>query len=180
MKKRILLKLTIIAAIFQSAVVKVAAQTNLTTDDNIGLDPISFDFFPQVTLGLDQYATIFSWVSFVAGIFSLGIVVFWIFLILRAAFGALKSEGDSEQLQGSFEKIKSTFIGASIALIFPILLTVFGYIFGLGALWSWPAAFRSCPTTNESAFFFQEVLRQSDAGADDPVAEAEFVCFGST
>ncbi|MCA9381586.1 hypothetical protein KC678_04940 [Candidatus Dojkabacteria bacterium] len=181
MKKRIILQLVMILGIFSSFVIKVSAQstTDLNIDDKIGLQPISFDFFPQIGLGVDQYYTIFSWVSFVATLFSIGLVAFWIYLIVRAAFEALRSEGDAEKLQGSFEKIKSTFIGASVALIFPILLTVFGYILGLGALWSWPSALRECPSTNESAFFFQEVLRQSDAGEEDPVSAAELSCYGA-
>lgn len=178
MEKR-LLQVILIVGLFGSYLTKISAQgsTHLDTDDTIGLLPIEFDFFPQIGLGVDQYFTIFSWVSFIATLFTIGIVIFWIYLILKAAFMALKSEGDAEQLQAAFGRIKSTFIGASVALIFPILLTIFGYILGLGPLWSWPSAFRECPGSDESAFFFQEVLRKSDAGAENPVDEAESSCY---
>jgi hypothetical protein len=162
--------------ILQNTIIAQSNDTSLDIDERIGLEPITISFFNQIDLGPDQYYTIFSWVSFVATMFTIGLVIFWIYLVLRAAFGALKSEGDSEQLAESFAKVKSAFIGASMALLFPILLSVFGFIFGLGPLWSWPSGLRSCPNVEESAFYFQEVLRQADTGVQDPVDAAERSC----
>lgn len=155
----------------------INAQTGLDLDSNIGLEPISVTIFPQVFLGVDQYYTVYSWVSFAGVLASFGIVAYWIFIVLKAAFNALKSEGDSEKLEGSYTRIKSTIIGASIALAFPILISIFGAVLGLGPMWSWPKAFRDCPNSTESSFYFQEVFRQTDAAATDPVAQAESVCY---
>ncbi len=178
MKRKIfIIILTFAFTFFSISQVKAQDDTDFDIDPNIRLGSINIPFFDQPFLSVDQYYTFFSWASFVGTLLSFGIVAYWIYLVLRAAFDALKSEGEAEKLESSFSEIKSAFIGASIALVFPILLTTLGFIFGLGPLWSWPKGFRSCPNNDESVFFFQEVLRQADAGAEDPVDEAEIVCY---
>ncbi len=175
MRKVFILTIIIVFALILP-VTAYAQNSELDIDDNIGLGQINISTFPQPDLSIDPSFTIFSWLSWIGTLASFGIVAFWIYLVLKAAFGALKSEGEPEKLEEAFSSVRSAFIGASIALVFPIILTILGYIFGLGPLWSWPSAFRQCESTNESAFFFQEVFRQADAGSEDPVADAEFVC----
>lgn len=145
-------------------------------DDSIGLETISIPFFPQVSLPDSEYATFLSWASFAGGLFSIGLIVFWVFLILRAAFTMLKSEGHEEMVADSISRLKSVFIGAALAILFPIGLSVLGSLLGLGNLWSWPAAFRDCPGT-DSNYYYQEVLKLSDEGVADEKAVAESNCF---
>lgn len=148
----------------------------LDIDNSIGLDPIKIPFFPQVNLPTNEYSTFLSWASFIGGLFSIGLVIFWVFLILRASFTMLKSEGNEEMVADSISRLKSVFIGAALSIIFPIGLSVIGGILGLGNLWAWPAAFRNCPGT-DSNYYYQEVLKVSNAGVANPKEQAELNCF---
>ena len=175
MKKILILIILSLNTFIFKLLISAQSDSNLDLDTNIGLEKINIPFFSQPLLAGNRYYTFLSWASFLGTIISFAIVAYWIFLILRAAFEALQSGSDSEKLEASFGRVRSAFIGATIALLFPIILTIIGFIFGLGPLWSWPSAFRECPSNRESIFFFQEVLLQANGGAANPVAEAEFV-----
>lgn len=149
-------------------------------DNKINLEPITIPVFGDLALGIDPHATLFSWLSFGANLIVVALVVFWIFLILRAGFEAIKSEGDSEKISEASKKVKSAVIGVATTLIFPAILSVIGALMGLGPLWSWPAALRDCPNLKDSGgsqFYFQEVLVQADNGEANPRAAADVACF---
>lgn len=149
-------------------------------DDNINIEPITIPVFGDLALGIDPHATLFSWLSFGANLIVVALVVFWIFLILRAGFEAIKSEGDSEKISEASKKVKSAVIGVAMTLIFPAILSVIGALMGLGPLWAWPAALRDCPNLKDSGgsqFYFQEVLVQADNGEANPRAAADSACF---
>ncbi len=145
--------------------------------EGVGLEePIVIPFFNQIALPNDPYFSALSWLSFIGLLVSIGLIIFWIALIIRAAFQALQSEGNEEGMAESFNKLKSVFIGAGISIAVPIILSLIGGIMGLGPLWNWPAAFRGCPNTDRS-FFFQEVIYQSGNNIQDPVKAAENACY---
>ncbi len=146
-------------------------------DKNIGLEEIRIPVFNQITLPNNEYSTALSWASFIGGLFSIGLVIFWIYLLLRASFKMLQSEGNSDGVEDSYAKLKSTFIGAALAIAFPIALSIVGGILGLGPLWSWPAAFRNCPGVGAGRYYFQEVLEQSKNGESGAKERAEGICF---
>jgi len=159
----------------QSAVGQVG-EVNLNVDERIGLQTISIPYFDQIAIPGDEYSTTLSWLSFIGSVASIAIVAFWIVLVLRAAFSALQAEGEPEQMAESFKKLRSVFIGAAIAIAFPIGLSLIGFFFGLGPLWTWPAAFRDCPNST-NRYYYQEVLDQERSGAADAVTAANQACF---
>lgn len=148
-------------------------------DSNLGIEEIRIPFFGQPEFLKDSaYYSIFSWISFLGMIFSIGLILYWVFLIVRASFKAVKSEGNEEGLQDSFERVKSVFVGAAVAIAIPLIISVFGALLGLGPLWSWPAGLRNCPGTDRD-YYFQEALDQRQSGAADPISAAEAACFSS-
>jgi hypothetical protein len=174
--------------VFFSLTIQVSAQssrgssgdsnTNLDIDDSIDIKPITVPVFRGVDLLPGKYATILSWLSFVGTVFSVGLIAFWIFLLVRAAFGAAKSEGSEEGLGTARKRVQSTFIGAAVSIIVPAIISFVGVLLGLGPLWNWPIAFRDCPNSPDgSEFFFQEVIKWSNAGTANPRAAAESACF---
>jgi hypothetical protein len=157
------------------------AQRQFDIDDKINLEPITIPVFGDLSLGISAHATLFSWLSFSANVVVIALVVFWIFLVLRAGFEAIKSEGDAEKISEAAKKVKSALIGVGTTLIFPAILSIIGAIMGLGPLWTWPAAFRDCPNQKDSEegsqFYFQEVLKKADTGIPNPSSAAEQSCF---
>lgn len=187
MKKQIIIAVTIFIA-FTVLFTAVGFAQGMTSsnvnlggdgvDDNIGLEEIRIPIFGQPEFLKDTpFYSIFSWIAFGGLIFSIGLVIFWIALIVRAAFQAVKSEGQEEGLGESFKRVQSVFVGIGIALLVPILISLFGAAIGLGPLWDWPAGLRDCPGGSET-YFFQQVL-SLEGSADDPVGEAEEICFAS-
>jgi hypothetical protein len=139
------------------------SDTQLNIDDSIDIKPITIPVFRG--LGVPgKYATVLSWLSFIGTIFSVGIIAFWVFLLVRAAFLAAKSEGDEGGLGDAQKRVKSTFIGAAMSIIIPGIISLIGVGLGLGPLWTWPVAFNSCDggSDGESQYLFQEFLKTTD------------------
>lgn len=188
MNKRFVLTIFVFAITFSFLITVVGAQPGASStdvglggdgiDENVGLEEIKIPIFGQPSFLKDTpYYTIFSWISFGGLLFSIGLVIFWIALIVRAAFQAVQSEGNEEGLGESFKRVQSVFVGAGVALLVPIAISLFGGIIGLGPLWDWPAGLRDCPGGSKQ-YFFQQVL-ELKGSAEDPVAEAESICFAS-
>jgi hypothetical protein len=150
----------------------------LDIDNSIGLEQIKIPFFPQISLPNEEYATIFSWLSFGGALFSIGFIIFWIILIIRASAQMLRSQGNDDAMAESFKKLKSVFVGAGITVAFPILISIIGGFMGLGPLWNWPAALRDCPNDPRFNYYFQAVIHVADGSDPDPKATANRMCFG--
>lgn len=189
-----LLILTLSSSSKVSASGTVPLDSDLNIDDSIDLQPITIPFFPQLALPGTEYDTIWSWISFFGALFTLGMLAFWIFLILKAGLNVYQKQGQPEGIQESMQRLKSVFIGAGLSMIIPIFFVVVGAILGLGAPWRWPAALRSCPNsapqpgtvsaTNPEGskqydFYFQAVL-DAPTGHPNPQEWANGECFGSS
>lgn len=139
---RKVLFVTTILNFFLVAVSPVTAQSDFDTD--IGLsDPIEIDYFPILSLPGPEY-TVLSWLSFLGLLLTLGFILFWIFLILRAVSGLYQNADTPEGLTDAFTKLRSLFIGLILTFVFPIGMSILGSVLGIGMFWTWPAAFREC------------------------------------
>lgn len=156
----------------------VDADTTFRTDSEIGIGVITIPFFNQPLGPGGEYATLFSWVSFFGVIFTLGIIIFWVFLLLKAGIKAFQSEGTPEGLSEAYKQAKAVFIGAGLSLAFPVLLTVLGLVLGVGGIWTWPKAFRDCPNSPDHNFYVQAFLDIQDDGVTDAEREANILCYG--
>ncbi len=174
----ILLLIAFVTPVSAQSGVGQVGDTGFKIDPVIGLQPVSITFFNQIALPGGPYSTVLSWISFGGSIASIGLIVFWIYRLIKASAEALQSEGNEEGLAEAYKKVKSVFIGAALAILFPVGLSVIGFLMGLGPIWSWPAALRSCPGANgtDSGFYFQEVLKQVNNGVSDPTGAADAAC----
>lgn len=165
MKKLLTLKFLIFSLVLTTSSAFAQGQvgdTTFDTDDNVGLQAINIPFFPQLSLEDTAAFSILSWLSFVGGIFSIGILIFWVFTIVKAGARALRAQDNEEELQQAFNETKATFVGASIALLFPVLLSIIGAIIGIGGVWNWPQAFRTCNNPNYG--FYYQAFANGDEG----------------
>lgn len=145
---------------------------------NTGLGEIRISYFPQIRLIDTQYSTFLSWLSFIANIAILLLIIFWIYRILLAGIGAMRGGGEPDKLQESWKQIRSVFLGITFTFIIPILLIVIGFILGLGPIWDWPLAFRECKNSDEYDYYFQ-ALQALDESNDNPRGYVDELCFGS-
>jgi hypothetical protein len=142
-----------------------------------GLQPIKISFFPQIKLLDAQYASIFSWLSFLANLAILALVLFWIYKIIMAGVNAMRSGGEAEKLQESYKQIRSVFIGVALTLSIPIILTLIGVFIGVGRFWEWPLALRECKDP-EYEYYFQALQAFSEEGnLENPKEYVDNICF---
>ena len=146
------------------------------------LQPITIPLFGNIGVGT-PYDTIYSWASFIGNIATIGLVIFWVFLLIKAGVKRANAGSNAEIEAESFKQMKSALVGAGLSIAFPIVLTGIGFAVGAGAFWNWPKAFRSCPNDSKVTFYFQEVLKQkssSSTSVADQENAAEIACYGTT
>ncbi len=136
--------------------------------DNFKLQPI---IIPLFTSANTVNFSIFSWLAFAGGLATVGLVIFWVFLIIKAAIGALQSEGKPEGLAEAGNKVKSVFIGMLITFLFPAVLSVAGAFLGIGNIFQWPKMLSVC-NSSQYNYYFQAFLKEPDT--------AEAVCNPKT
>ncbi|MFS8130709.1 MAG: hypothetical protein ACMG57_01890 [Candidatus Dojkabacteria bacterium] len=109
------------------------------------LDTITIPFFPVFDAINPKYATVLSWVTYIADVVVILIIIFWIVRILLAGIEGIRSEGDQAKLQEAYKKLQSALIGIGITFLIPILLTLIGFLIGIGSIFNWPKMFSGCP-----------------------------------
>lgn len=147
----------------------------LDVDDQIGLQPIEIAFFPQANIINSEYATILSWLSFAANLAIIGLILFWVYRILVAGVGAIKSEGEAEGLAEAWKRSRSVLLATGLTFLIPIVLSVIGAALQVGAIWDWPLAFRSCEDDRYD-YYFQAVQAFEEEGIADRNA-IDNICF---
>jgi hypothetical protein len=145
----------------------------------LDLDPIRIPIFaaPFNILPNSEHATILSWVGFFGSIITIGIVVFWIYLILKASFQALKSQENPDEIGEAQKRVVSTFIGAGLSILIPVIISIVGVFVGAGPLWNWPVAFRKCEDGTDR-YYYQVVIENAQTtDSKTAVEQAEARCF---
>jgi len=114
------------------------------------------------------------------------LVIFWIFLLVKAGVKGLQSQGSPEGIAEAFKQVQSVLVGAIITLFFPVVLSIIGVFFGIGTIFSWPKMFQFCAESSGVQFYYQALLYKdpnditgSGAIAGDK-ARAEAKCNGDS
>lgn len=157
----------------------VTTRAQEVVETPLDLDPIVIPIFaaPFNILPNSEYATVLSWVGFFGSIITIGIVVFWIFLILKAAFQALKSQENPDEIGEARKRVVSTFIGAGLSILIPVIISIVGVFVGAGPLWNWPVAFRKCEDGTDR-YYYQVVIENAQTtDSRTAVEQAEARCF---
>ena len=141
-------------------------------DSNIGIEEIRVPIFASFVDFNTENASIFFFVSFVGALATIGLVIFWIFLLVKAGVKGLQSQGNAEALGGAFKQVQSVLLGAIITLFFPFILSVIGVFFGIGTIFSWPKMFQFCAESSGVQFYYQALLAD-DVKGDRAAAEAK-------
>jgi hypothetical protein len=108
--KKIIRNLLIITFTFLGFTTPIFATCQIKIDSKIDLQPIYIPFFPALGQFNAKYATVFSWVTFIGSLITVGFIIFWIALVIRAVFEILRNEAKPEALEEGFKKIKSIII----------------------------------------------------------------------
>jgi hypothetical protein len=140
--------------------------------NKIELEKISIPFFKNFINFNTDNANLWTWAAFIGSLATVGLVIFWVYLILRAGVKALQSQGTPEGLEEAFKKIKSVFIGAALSFFFPVILSLAGIFLGIGSIFQWPKMFSNCNGTYQ--YYFQAYL-DKDIGKND-IATTDAYC----
>ena len=68
-------------------------------DNKINLETIRIPFFKNFINFNTDNANIWTWAAFIGSLATVGLVIFWIYLIIRAGLKALQSQGTPEGLE---------------------------------------------------------------------------------
>jgi Trk-type K+ transport system membrane component len=146
-------------------------------DSNIGLEEIRVPIFASFIDFNTQNASIFSWLSFLGALATIGLVVFWIFLLIKAGVKGMQSQGNPENVAEAFKQVQSVLIGAIVTLFFPFVLSVIGVFLGIGTIFSWPKMFQFCNETTEYQFYYQALLARDQGSTEQRTPDqAEAAC----
>ena len=150
---------------------QVYAQANVNVDptDKFKLEPIKIPLF---NVGNTVNFSIFSWLAFAGSLATVGLVIFWIYLMIRAGIKGLQSEGKPEGIAEAANQVKSVLIGMFITFLFPAILSLAGTFVGVGNIFQWPKMFSYCNgsaavgQSTQDTYYFQVFLREGAASAD--------------
>lgn len=183
MKKYLLFSITILALVFTFPVIAQdrsgglintsTSCVNCNLDENIGLQEIRIPIFASFIDFDTNNASILSWASFIGALATVGLVVFWVFLLVRAGVKGLQSQGDATNLGDAYKSVQAVLIGAAVTMIFPLFLSIVGLLLGIGTIFSWPKMFQFCDDSTNYEFYYQALL---DAKNDSDHSKAEAAC----
>ncbi|MEP7103845.1 MAG: hypothetical protein ABI721_04010 [Candidatus Dojkabacteria bacterium] len=165
--------LTILGSLSIFSPLVLHAQALDITGNKLNIDPIIIPFFPVFGSINPQYFTVLSWITFAGSVIIILVIILWIVRILLAGLDAVRSEGDPEKLSESYKKIQASLVGVALTFLIPILLTVIGFVLGIGSIFNWPKMFSGCPNT-EYEYYFKAYFN-APAG-EDPTTFASQVC----
>jgi hypothetical protein len=130
-----------------------------------GLQEIRIPIFPINFTDISSYNTVLSWLTFAGSIIVSGVVIYWIYKIIRAGLEAIQAEGDADKITESRKKLQAALTGVAFTLLVPIALSFVGIIFGFGTMFQWPKSFSGCEEGSQYDYYFQ-------AFAQEPTEEA--------
>lgn len=162
--------------ILNSLITLADAKVDLPSEINLSR-PIVIPTFIDFSSIAGSSATVFSLLSFVGVMATIGIVIFWIYKILRLGVEGLQSEGKSEKIQELTKRLRYVLTGAFMSFLFPVILSIIGIFVGIGTIFEWPRMFRSCEVGGYH-YYFQAYLAQNGSTA---INDADNICgYSST
>lgn len=103
------------------------------------LDPTNFSLISWVTLGMN--------------IFILGLLVYWVILIIGAVIKMIGSLGNAEKIAEAGSQIGAVLKSIAALFIFLLIMILVGNFFGIGNIWDWPNSFRQCSNYGNKFYF---------------------------
>ena len=189
MKNKLKTFLLVISIFVIPSLVQLSAQdrpssnvnTNFEVDDNIapGVEPIYIPIFTSVIGFNTSTASVFSWIAFVGALATIGLVIFWIYLLVRAGIQGIQSQGSEEGLAEAYKKVRAVLVGAALTLAFPLLLSVVGVFFGVGTIFNWPRAFQLCDVNTDKYDWYFQALFDKEANPESSPERADQLCIAS-
>jgi len=184
----VLVILFFVLSIFSNLVVQaqgIGNSNNINNLNNISLkgsginiQELDIPFFTSFIDFNTNNASIWTWLIFAGGLFTVGLVIFWISLLVRAGFKAMQSGGNAEGLTELSKSIRSIFIGITLTIMVPIILSVTGTALGIGNVFQWPKMFTKCNVTSGTVkyeYYFQAYLAAGSKHID-PKTYADSQC----
>jgi len=145
---------------------------NIDLPSEVKLNPIFIPTFIEFDALVGTSATIFSLLSFVGILATIGIVIFWVYKIVRLGVEGIQSEGKSEKIEELTKKLQNIFLGIFMSFLFPIILSIIGLFSGIGTIFEWPRMFRACEV-GEYYYYYQAYL---DQDGPDAITDADTIC----
>lgn len=166
----------------------ISAQNRPSSDGNfevdnkvgVGVEEIRIPIFTSVIGFNTSTASVFTWVAFVGSLATIGLVIFWVYLLIRAGIQGIQSQGSEEGLQEAYKKVRGVLVGAGISLAFPLVLSVVGVFFGIGSIFNWPRAFQLCDKNTDTYDWYFQALFDKDANPASSPDVADGLCITDT
>lgn len=155
----------------QTIISTILQQSTVTLPDEVNLKPITIPLFVDFSAVAGSASTVFSLLSFLGVIATLGIVAFWIVKIVQLGVEGMQSGGKSDKIQELIKKLQNILLGVFMSFLFPVILSIIGIFAGLGTIFEWPRMFRSCESADYD-YYFQAFLDKGGANAREE-ADAE-------
>ncbi len=149
-----------------------------------GLQEIKIPIFPVLFTDLSRYNTVLSWVTFAGGLLVSGVVIYWIYKIVRAGLKAIQAEGEADKITEARQQLQAALSGIAVTFLVPIVLSFVGIIFGFGTMFEWPKSFSGCTQPNRGnvnypqadggyQYYFQAFLQEGSEEAATAVCNPE-------
>ena len=156
----------------QNYLIPLLQQASVNLPDEVNLKPITIPLFVDFSAVAGSSSTVFSLVSFIGVIATLGIVAFWIYKIVRLGIEGMQSGGKADKIQELIKKLQNILLGVFMSFLFPVILSIIGIFAGLGTIFDWPRMFRSCESADYD-YYFQAFL---DKRGENAREEADAEC----
>jgi hypothetical protein len=130
-----------------------------------GLRPIRIPIFDTLFTDISSYNTVLSWVTYAAAVLVSGVVIYWIYKIIRAGVQAIQAEGDDAKITEARQRLQAALTGVAFTLLVPIVLSFVGIIFGFGTMFQWPKSFSGCKDASQYDYYFQAFAQEESEQA---------------
>jgi len=152
------------------------SSTTIDLPDEFRIKPIRIPTFIDFSTIVGSSATVFSFLSFVGILATVGITVFWIGKAVQLGILGMQSGGKQDKIQEIMKSLRNVFTGVFMTFLFPVILSIIGIFAGVGTVFDWPRMFRSCGTDTYD-YYFQAYLDQEGS---DATAQADAICGYTT
>jgi hypothetical protein len=100
-----------------------------------------------------QRFSILSWLSLAVNVIIIGVILYWIGLVLKGALTIVSSAGAPDKVAAGLQQIQAVLKSIAAMFIFLLIVILFGNFFGIGSVWQWPESFSQCANYDNKFYF---------------------------
>ncbi len=126
-----------------------------------GLGNISLPTF--LSLNNIQNFSIWSYASLIGTLVFIALILFWVFLLIRAGVKVIQSEGDPAALVEAQKRFTSVVMGVIFLVGFFVVINIVAAFLGIGNFTEWPKVFSQC---KDGTYYYNKKLSGGYTNSD--------------